>query len=102
MLDILEDKLRKHDWFFSYADDSTSYNKGLQESREINALMKEAGNAGFGNAAARMHNLYNPGANPKCFTYAMHMSELTFADGKYTTKFITEDAYESSYKNEAE
>tara|TARA_Y100001938_G_scaffold151206_1_gene247479 strand:- start:10608 stop:10910 length:303 start_codon:yes stop_codon:yes gene_type:complete len=45
-LALLKDLLSTHDYYYSYADDRESYQKGLEESDKIYSLIRELGKPG--------------------------------------------------------
>ena len=45
LMQDLERKLMQHDWFYYMADDSRSYNKGEDQQREIQRLLKKLNNS---------------------------------------------------------
>ena len=45
LMQDLERKLMQHDWFYYMADDSRSYNKGEDQQREIQGLLKKLNNS---------------------------------------------------------
>jgi hypothetical protein len=50
-----ESMLRAHDWWFEFSDDHSKYRKGMEERRNIFALMYE-----LGPQAELMFDQYNP------------------------------------------
>ena len=59
-MNTLIDLLQKHDWYYMMSDDPRAYNRGLNEKREINGLMKNLENLGFGDDANSIYNEYAP------------------------------------------
>lgn len=59
-MNTLIDLLQKHDWYYMMSDDSRAYNSGRNEEREINGLMKNLENLGFGDDAKSIYNEYAP------------------------------------------
>jgi hypothetical protein len=59
-MNTLIDLLQKHDWYYMMSDDPRAYNRGLNEKREINGLMKNLENLGFSDDAKSIYNEYAP------------------------------------------
>ena len=58
----LTEVLEKHDWFYSYSDDPTVWQKGRDQSSDINTLLNKAKELGYGDAASEIYNKHLPDA----------------------------------------
>jgi hypothetical protein len=47
MLKELEDRLKSHDWWYSYSDDHRYYKQGRYEAEEIRKLVAKINDAGL-------------------------------------------------------
>ena len=55
MLDDLETKLSRHDWFYMMSDDSNKYSQGSAKEREIRDLISKLESMGYGKEAKDMY-----------------------------------------------
>jgi len=60
MLDDLETKLSRHDWFYMMSDDSNKYSQGSAKEREIRDLISKLESMGYGKEAKDMYNEKEP------------------------------------------
>jgi hypothetical protein len=60
MLDVLEDKLKKHDWFYMMSDDNRKYKEGTTQQIEIRKIIKQLEDIGYGADAKELFNQYAP------------------------------------------
>ena len=56
----LTEILEKHDWFYSYSDDHTVWQKGRDQSSDINTLLNKAKELGYGDAASELYQKHIP------------------------------------------
>jgi hypothetical protein len=60
LLDEFESALKSHDWYYMMSDDPRAYDRGRNEKREIDGLMRNLENLGFGEDAKSLYNEYAP------------------------------------------
>jgi hypothetical protein len=60
MLDALEEKLKKHDWWYMMSDDDRWYRDGRIQEDEIRKIMKELESIGYSEDAKALFNKYAP------------------------------------------
>tara|TARA_Y100000996_G_scaffold85987_1_gene59785 strand:- start:6277 stop:6549 length:273 start_codon:yes stop_codon:yes gene_type:complete len=58
----LKEILEKHDWFYSYSDDHTVWQKGRDQRSDIRTLLNQANELGYGDAASEIYNKHVPDA----------------------------------------
>ena len=56
-LEGLENKCRKHEWYYNYSDDNRKWSRGFDTYREINAILEKLGHS---REAIEVHNKYAP------------------------------------------
>jgi hypothetical protein len=87
MLDVLEDKLKKHDWFYMMSDDNRKYKEGTTQQIEIRKIIKQLEDIGYGEDAKTLFNQYAPDG-PGGSTLKMKEGKKAFpdltGDGKVT------------------
>ena len=87
MLDVLEDKLKKHDWFYMMSDDNRKYKEGTTQQIEIRKIIKQLEDIGYGADAKKLFNQYAPdgpgGSTLKIKEGKKEFPDLT-GDGKVT------------------
>ena len=52
--------LENHDWFYSYSDDHRVWQKGRDQSADINTLLNKAKELGYGDAASELYQKHIP------------------------------------------
>ena len=57
-LDVLENLLSTHDWYFMYSDDHRAYSKGRSESNEIRRQMDICCGLGLSDKANQLYEHY--------------------------------------------
>jgi hypothetical protein len=60
LLEILHDKCKFHDWFFTMADDSRAYHAGLEKADEIEYIRGVLDAMGFGMTAKTIIEGWRP------------------------------------------
>ena len=60
LLEILHDKCKFHDWFFTMADDSRAYHAGLAKADEIEYIRSVLDAMGFGMTAKTIIEGWKP------------------------------------------
>lgn len=60
ILSALAQKLKAHDWYYTYSDDGTVYRRGEQEAKEIREIIAVAKEAGVGPEAQQLWEDYKP------------------------------------------
>ena len=86
MLDVLEDKLKKHDWFYMMSDDNRKYKEGTTQQIEIRKIIKQLEDIGYGEDAKTLFNQYapnGPGGSTLKMKEEKKFPDLT-GDGKVT------------------
>jgi len=58
----LEEKMKRHDWYYSYSDDHRSYTAGKASSEELMLLKAEALEYGFDEVVDKLWTKYCPWA----------------------------------------
>jgi hypothetical protein len=58
-LDILENLLSRHDWYYNYADDGRSYRKGQMERDEINRQIRVCESLDLEHEANQLYKQYS-------------------------------------------
>lgn len=57
-LEILEERLQEFDWNYQYSDDYRVYQRGSNQSRVINKLMRELTELGYEKDADKLYEQY--------------------------------------------
>jgi tRNA G26 N,N-dimethylase Trm1 len=57
-LEILEEKLQQHDWYYQYSDDHRVWKRGSEQSKVIQNLIKELQELGYGDQAEKLFHKY--------------------------------------------
>jgi hypothetical protein len=57
-LEILEEKLKRHDWYYQYSDDHSAWKRGCRQAEEIQNIMENLKQNDFGQQAKDLYNKY--------------------------------------------
>jgi len=60
LLHDFKEACRGHDWYYDYSDDHRVWQRGSQQSANINSMLKELKEHGLGDEAEKIYDEYRP------------------------------------------
>lgn len=89
-LDDLEQKLKNHDWYYSFSDSNQEYLKGQKQIKDINNLIKSLKEKGYNEEAKELYNKYKPSKFPELTESEINSKEY-ISSRKNPTDIISMD-----------
>ena len=89
-LDDLEQKLKNHDWYYSFSDSNQEYLKGQKQIKDINNLIKSLKEKGYNEEVKELYNKYKPSKFPELTESEINSKEY-ISSRKNPTDIISMD-----------